>query len=115
MSIRKGNKMLDIVYMQMCTSIDGPMSKDVGGYLQAGLFSERDWPTCSCPAYKYSKATINFGGCMVKPECKHIKQAQESVCGWHQQYSSEIQNHEQKEKNICPRCGGSTVDVRVAV
>jgi len=102
---------LTIVPMEMCASIDGPMTTNVGGYVQHNMFSERDWPTCSCPAYKYSKATIQFGPRKVKPECKHILKAQEDACGWHEQYSPE----HQEEKGVCPRCGGSTVLVYVGV
>jgi len=100
-----------IVTMQMCKSMDGPLSASAGGYAQDNLFCEYEWPTCTCPAYKYSKATINFGGRMVKPECKHIRKAQDDACGWHEQWSHERQTKE----SICPRCGGPTVSVRVLV
>lgn len=95
------------VEMQMCKSLEGPRETHVGGYTQANMFSERDWPTCTCPAYKYTKATIQFGSQMVKPECKHIRKAQEEACGWHEQWCSE----KQAEEGICPRCGGPTVSV----
>jgi hypothetical protein len=103
--------MLDFVSMQMCESIDGPKVVKVGKYIVSNLFSERHYPHCSCLAYKYSKRTINFGGHMMPPICKHIKQAQDNVCGWHQQYSSESQDQE----GICPRCRGETVSVLVGV
>ncbi len=103
-----------IVNAQMCASIDGPMQLQVGPYFLTGMFSERHWPTCSCPAYKFSKATINFGGRMVKPECKHIERAQDEVCGWHEQWDGHPrQTEEQRKKFICPRCGGSTVAIQV--
>jgi len=102
---------MDFVTKEMCQSIDGPSIAHVGGYEQTGLFSERHYPRCSCPAYKYAKRTINFGGRMVPPVCKHILQAQDEVCGWHQQYSPEVQI----EKGVCPKCGGPTVVVRVGV
>ena len=102
---------LDIVNTEMCTSTDGPLTANVGGYTQMGLFNERTWPQCTCKAYKFSKATINFGGRWVKPACKHIIQAQQDVCGWHKAYSPE----RQIEPGVCPKCGGSTVPVRWAV
>jgi hypothetical protein len=83
----------------------------VGNYVVSGLFSERHYPVCTCPAYKWGKRTVNFGGRMMPPICKHIEQAQKSVCTWHQQYSDEVQT----EKGICPRCGGKTRVVRVGV
>jgi len=102
---------LTIVSAEMCSSIDGPLTANVGDYTQAGLFSERDWPTCSCPAYKFKKRTVNFGGRLVAESCKHIEEAQAQVCGWHSQYSGEPQN----EPGICPRCGASTVLVQIGV
>jgi len=102
---------LTIISAEMCSSIDGPLTANVRGYIQTGLFSERDWPTCSCPAYKFKKRTINFGGRMVPEPCKHIIKAQNQVCGWHSQYSAESQ----EEPSICPRCGESTVSVYVGV
>jgi hypothetical protein len=100
-----------IITREMCASINGPMDTHVGGYRQENMFSERHWPTCTCPAYKFSKASINFGGRWVRPECKHIEQAQREACGWHQLYSEE----RLEEPGVCPRCGGPTVVVRVAV
>lgn len=88
--------MLTIVQMQMCRSIDGPMQTNEGGYVQMGMLSERDWPTCTCPAYQFAKPTINFGGRMVKPHCKHILRAQKKACGWHEQFD-ERQTEEQRE------------------
>jgi hypothetical protein len=99
-----------IVTMQKCSSIDGPLEMKYGNYVLSNMFSERHWPRCTCPAYKYSKASINFGGRMVKPECKHILSAQDEVCGWHQQWCQETQT----EKGVCPRCGGPTVSCYVA-
>jgi hypothetical protein len=84
---------------------------NVGGYEQSGLHDERCWPTCTCPAYKFSKRTINFGGQTVPPHCKHIREAEEKACGWHEMFSPE----RQAQKGVCPRCGGETEYVRVAV
>lgn len=97
---------------QMCASIQGPKSASVGGYQQDGLFSERIWPTCTCPAYRFARnGRTNFGGRMVPNLCKHILQAQKEVCGWHEDWSDE----RQKVNGVCPRCQGETVIVNVAV
>lgn len=98
----------NIVIMQQCRPV---RHASVGGYEQDGLCDERTWPGCTCPAYKLGKRKINFGGRMVPKECKHIKQAQESACGWHEQFSDERQS----KAGTCPRCGGETEPVRVAV
>jgi len=101
---------LTIEYHQQCGSMDNKVS-NVGGYVQTGLFDERSWPECSCPAYKYGKRTVNFGGRKYPKHCKHIRQAQKNACTWHSLYSDE----EQKKEGTCPRCGKETVVVRVAV
>lgn len=101
---------------QMCESIDGPKTAEVGGYTQLKLFHERMWPTCSCPAYKFARTgRINFGGHMVPKECNHIAQAEREVCGWHGAFSMKgSQDAEQKKNMVCPLCGGKTVWVQVA-
>ena len=99
------------VTMQMCKSIDGPLTTYIGGYIQTGMFSERHVPECTCDQYALS--VRNGTGYM--PSCEHIKLAEVMVCGWHQQWSDEVQTGEQREQHICPRCGGPTVVVRVAV
>ena len=94
---------LTTVAMSMCKSIDGPKSYDVRGYEQHGLFSEQSLPFCSCPAYKFS---LDY-----PKSCKHLRQIAEDECGWHQQYCKEIQETD----HVCPRCGGETISVLVAV
>lgn len=102
---------LTIETRQMCASIAGPASANVGGYHQEGLFDERTWPTCDCPAYKFAKAGYTtFGMRRVPNPCKHIRQAEKEACGWHEDWSEE----RQVERGVCPRCGGETVSVRVA-
>ena len=100
--------------MQQCKSLDEPVTT-VGGYIQTGLFNERTWPTCSCKAYKFAKRTVNFGGQMVPPACKHIKAAQKGVCCWHQLVGDPPQTERQKREMECPKCGRETMWVRVAV
>lgn len=106
---------LDIVTMQMCRSIDGPLTITVpsesgnGEYVVSGLFHERSMPHCTCKGFKFSKPD-KYG----HKGCKHIRRAEESVCGWHAQYG-ERQTEEQRENKRCPRCGGETVWVSVGV
>jgi|GEM_PF-3216796 len=113
--------MLQLVQMQMCESINGPKTIVVPSrsnpsktYTVSGLFHERTWPKCTCPAYQFASRTVNFGGHLVSPHCKHIRMAEGMVCGWHEQFG-ESQTSEQREVHVCPRCGGPTVDVLVRV
>ncbi len=100
---------LTIGYYSQCKT-NSFQEAEVGGYTQI-LGGERRWPTCTCSAYKYRRnGTTNFGGKSVPNPCKHIKQAEELACGWHEAYSSENQT----EKNVCPKCGGETEIVQVA-
>jgi len=99
--------------MQQCRSL-GRDTWHIGGYIQTGMGSERTWPTCTCAAYKFSKTIKMFGSCMVKPPCKHIKEIQKTRCNWCQ-ISGIEQTPEQKEKHICPVCGGKTEVVSVMV
>jgi hypothetical protein len=101
---------LTIEIMQQCASTDGPTVTHEGGYTQTGMFSERNWPECDCPAYKFSKRKINFGGRMVPERCKHIIAAEEKACSYHQQLDGPP-----KIDGICPKCGDTTVLVKVAV
>lgn len=107
---------LTIIPAQQCTS-GSVAAAEVDGYELTGLGSERTWPACTCPAYKFKKAgVVNFGGHMVPNPCKHIKKYEESICGWHEVYSLEgTQTKEQREHMICPLCGGPTEWVQVGV
>lgn len=100
---------LTIIDQQMCVSGDGPITVQIGKYSVWNLFSERHWPACNCPAYTFARRTINFGGRMVAPPCKHISEAENLSCGWHQLHSPEAQT----EKGVCPKCGAKTVTVQV--
>jgi len=104
--------MLDLTFvtMEQCQSLSQDTA-EVDGYIQTGLGSERRYPQCSCPAYRYGKRTVNFGRRFYPKPCKHIEQAQKERCGWHQQWSSESQETE----GVCPRCGRPTESVQVAV
>ena len=91
----------DYVIKQYCADSN---SANVGGYSQTGLLSI---PMCTCPAFKYGKTRDGHGD----KTCKHIKQALEEGCFWHELYSEEPV----KETGVCPRCGGRTEYVKVAI
>lgn len=93
-----------------CSSLENHTA-NVGGYQQWGLYDERQYPQCSCPAYKFGKRTIVFGGHYYPSTCKHIEQAEKSACGW----QSLISPEEMTERGVCPRCGSKAVPVKVAV
>lgn len=95
-----------IEYHQQCIPPVVITSRN-GKYEIRGLGSERHDPTCTCPAFKYAKGTSKT--------CKHIREAEEDMCGWHSMFSPEVQTEEQKKDQICPKCGKSTEIVRVAV
>ena len=94
---------LTIEIMAMCSSLERQTIYHIGEYTQTLYHGTQMDDECTCPAYKFAKKD--------NKTCKHLKQAYEQECGWHQQYSEETQTEEGK----CPRCGGSTVYVRVAV
>ena len=111
---------LIFVSMQQCASIDGPKTVEVPSgdgedtYTVSGLFHERIYPRCTCPAYRFGKRVVRFGDRWYPEVCNHITEAEGSVCGWHEQ-TGEAQTPEQRERHICPRCGGPTVGVLVGV
>jgi len=75
-----------------------PKSYDIGGYRQQ--FDPEYGYTCSCKGYQFHH------------HCKHVAQIEH--CGWHGAYD-EPQTPEQEANMKCPRCGGETEYVRVAV
>ena len=64
---------------------------------------------CNCPNYKFKKMKDSY------ETCKHIKQVKDQFCDWASYYSDESQTEEQKSKNICPRCGQSTIHIIIMV
>ena len=93
---------LTIEIVPACASFDYPIEFKIGDYTQM-LYHGQGPDTCTCKAYKFSKGPTK--------SCKHLEEAYTKECGWHSVYSSEIQMKE----GICPRCGGPTISVRVAV
>ncbi len=107
---------LMLIQQQQCKTLSHSIA-EIGGYLQSGLGSERHWPACTCPAYKFARhGKTNFGGRMVPNPCKHIHEYHKSICGWHQAYSMEgAQTEAQKKNMICPVCGDKTEWVEVGI
>ena len=105
---------LSIVSMQQCKKLSVSTWK-VGEYLVTGLGSERSYPQCNCPAYRFGKRVVNFGGVMYPEYCKHIDEAEKELVCWHELWGSEVQSDEEREKMICPKCKGETEWVRVGV
>ena len=94
---------LTMVIMQQCRSC-GTYQSNTGGYKQ--ILTDRFLPQCTCMAFRYSKHPRT---------CKHLEQAKKERCGWHQQYSGEVQSKSQMKKRICPKCGGQTENIFVGV
>ena len=69
---------------------------NINNYTQTGIGTEN--PACNCKGFQYHG------------KCKHIRQAQEEMCQYHEMIhgSPEIDG-------ICPFCGNETEYVKVAV
>ena len=105
---------MESIQMQQCSKLSMtaiPIKK----YIVYGLGSERTYPECTCPAYKYGKRNIKFDNRYYPKTCKHIDEAQEQLVCWHEQWGEEVQTDEQRVSMICPKCGGPTELVNVAV
>lgn len=79
-----------------------------------GLGSERYWPECTCPAYRFSKATTEFGGRMVKPPCRHIREVQDERSK-HLTPDNGLPEENEDGKLVCPYCKGEIETAYVAV
>lgn len=96
---------------QICTQLVSHdadvVSSDGKTTYRVHLGGEREWPTCTCPAYRYPKQVENFGGRAVPVPCKHIHAAEKARCSWQ---SSDPETVYQR----CPQCGGPVTSVMVA-
>ena len=94
---------LTIEYMQQCASTVDGSTFHIGGYEQH-LSPAMGYDTCTCKAYKFSKGDI------FDKTCKHIKEAREQLCTYHEQIDGPPE-----VDGVCPKCGGPTTVVRVGV
>ncbi len=81
---------LSIEVMQQCKPVD----TNIDGYEQT------TWPfnSCSCKGFE------------VKKNCKHLKQAIEEACDYHEQFDGAPETD-----GVCPKCGNETEYVKVGV
>ena len=94
---------LSIIYSQQCKF---PYAMEVEGstgnvYTVSGLVNEL--PQCTCKAFIH------------RHRCKHIRMAFEQICGWHKEYSDEVQTEVQERDRVCPRCNKETEVIKVGV
>jgi hypothetical protein len=85
----------DLAYFQ--TKIEG----NAGTYTVTCIKGQ--WH-CDCLAYKYNKGW-----------CKHIKQANNKRCSWHQHHEGGEPIEKEDGTKCCPQCGGSVLITKCAV
>lgn len=96
--------MIEVV--QQCRSLDGWQPVTVHSKTRKGVvytvfvnpWSDSSENICQCEGY-------TFGG-----KCWHQEEASSHICGWHELVGID-QTDEQRERQICPECGGSTMYV----
>ena len=98
-----------IQYNQVCASnlywskkVKGSKGEVYEVYFGDHGFGSLDW-SCSCPAYKYRRK-----------DCKHILAAQKDKCDWGKEAFCGNQTKANID-NTCPKCGGETEVIKVAV
>ena len=85
---------------QICRDASEKAMWSVGNYQQWVQNAEIH---CSCKGFKFRKT------------CKHLNEIEkETRCDWYG-FLDEVQTEEQEKNQICPRCGGPTEFIRVAV
>lgn len=102
---------LTIEYNRVCSS-NIQWSKQVIGskgeiyevYFGDHGFGSLDW-SCSCPAYQYGKGKA----------CKHILAAQKEKCDWNYMGTYTGSSAQANPDGTCPKCGGETQVIKVAV
>jgi hypothetical protein len=94
--------MVQVSTFQECRSVEGWQAVVVSSDSQAESYTVLVNPwgfeaeaVCDCKGYKYTG------------HCKHQARANEKVCRW-REGESPRQSEQQKEKMVCPRCGGAT-------
>lgn len=92
---------LTIEIMSMCSDLDTTHVFHINGYTQEFVPGRID-PTCTCPAYVFSKNWNKW--------CKHLEEAEKLICTYHQQFDGPPE-----QEGVCPKCGKPTIYVRVAV
>ena len=81
-------------YYYYCESIDG-FRTEIGQYVVRHT-RYAGWD-CTCKGWKYRK------------NCKHVAQAKEKFCGWHQFTSPEPLDDLSKELGVCPKCKAADI------
>jgi uncharacterized Zn finger protein len=97
---------LDIKYVQVCSetlkTAKVLSSKGDKHYeVTASLDEQSD--RCTCPGFGYRR------------KCRHVDELRSTICGWDEQHSDEVQTPQQEMEGVCPKCGGETTVIKVAV
>lgn len=93
---------LTIEIMQQCKAgLDGKHFQ-INGYDQFIARNEHTTASCTCKAFQFSTSFPKW--------CKHLEEAANSLCDYHQQIDGPPETD-----RVCPKCGGPTEYVKVAV